>query len=165
MVARRIVSPWFLAVLLVCPLGVGAQEPSPGALSDLAGPSWQLVKFQGGDGKTLVPSDRSHYTIAFQADGSVAARLDCNRGHGTWKSAQRHQLELGPLALTRMACPPAPLNDRLAKDWQYVRSYTMKDGDLFIALQADAGIYEFEPQSPQGKVAARRGAPPLEDTA
>jgi para-nitrobenzyl esterase len=44
-------------------------------------------------------------------------------------------------------CPPAPLNDRIARDWEYVRSYVMRDGHLFIALMADGGIYEFEPAS------------------
>jgi heat shock protein HslJ len=62
-----------------------------------------------------------------------------------------------------MACSPAPLNDRLPKDWENVRSYTMKDGHLFLAL-ADGGIYEFEPQSPQGKAASGASASSLEDT-
>ena len=55
------------------------------------------------------------------------------------------QLQFGPLALTRAMCPPAPLNDRMAKDWMLVRSYMLKDGHLFLALMADGGIHEFEP--------------------
>jgi putative lipoprotein len=51
-------------------------------------------------------------------------------------------------------CPAAPLNDRLAKDWQYVRSYIMKDGHLFLSLMADGGIYEFEPMAPDRGAAA-----------
>ena len=30
---------------------------------DLGGTSWQLVKFQGSDGRTLTPGDKSKYTI------------------------------------------------------------------------------------------------------
>jgi para-nitrobenzyl esterase len=37
------------------------------------------------------------------------------------------------------------MSDRLFGDFQYVRSYIMKDGHLFISLMADGGIYEFEP--------------------
>jgi para-nitrobenzyl esterase len=125
------------------PAPAAAQEPAPG----LGGTSWQLVKFQGGDDTVLTPDDKAKYTIAFGNDGRVSARIDCNRGAGTWKSSGPPQLEFGPLALTRMACPPAPLNDRLAKDWPYVRSYVMRDGHLFLALMADAGIYEFEPSA------------------
>ena len=33
----------------------------------------------------------------------------------------------------------------MVKDWEFVRSYTLKDGYLFLALMADGGIYEFEP--------------------
>ena len=33
------------------------------------------------------PTTKSKYTLAFANDGSVAARIDCNRGRGTWKSS------------------------------------------------------------------------------
>jgi len=42
-------------------------------------------------------------------------------------------------------CPPGSLNDQIAKNWKFVRSYTIKDGHLFLSLMADGGIYEFEP--------------------
>jgi para-nitrobenzyl esterase len=123
------------------PAPMAAQVATPG----LGGTSWQLVRFQGGDDTVLTPEDKSKYTMAFDTEGRVSVRIDCNRGAGTWKSSGPPQLEFGPLALTRAMCPPAPLNDRLAKDWAYVRSYVMKDGHLFLSLMADAGIYEFEP--------------------
>ncbi len=145
----RLVTSWSFVLLVMCATAARAEAPPQNALPDLSGPTWQLVQFQSGDGKTLVPADKSKYTIAFKSDGSVAARVDCNRGHATWKSAQLHQLELAPLALTRMACPPTPLNARLPKDWEYIRSYTIRDGHLFLALMADGGIYEFERQTPQ----------------
>jgi heat shock protein HslJ len=161
MVVRWVTSSSFLVMLLICAASTRAEMPRAGALSDLSGPTWQLVQFQSSDGRTLVPADKSKYTLAFKTDGTVAVRVDCNRGHGTWKSAQHNQLEFGPLALTRMACPPAPVTDRLAADWQNVRSYTMKDGHLFLALMADGGVYEFEPQSPQGKPQAALPPHPL----
>jgi para-nitrobenzyl esterase len=113
--------------------------------ADLTGTSWRLVKFQGSDDKTLLPQDRSRYTMSFSSEGRVSVRIDCNRGHATWKSGGANQIQFGPLALTRAMCPPAPLNDRIPKDWEYVRSYTLKHGHLFLSLMADGGIYEFEP--------------------
>ncbi len=53
----------------------------------LGGTSWQLVKFEGGDGKVLTPKDKTKYQVAFGGDGSVSVRIDCNRGQGAWKSA------------------------------------------------------------------------------
>ena len=111
----------------------------------LAGTSWQLVRFQGGDGKVLAPDDRSKYTLAFNADGRVAARLDCNRGAGSWKSAGQGQLELGPMAVTRAMCPPGSLDHEISKRLFHVRSYVMKNGRLFLSMMADGGVFELEP--------------------
>jgi len=108
------------------------------------------VKFEGGDGPVLAPPDKTAYTITFAADGHLNARIDCNRGSGTWNSAGAGQLEFGPLALTRAMCPPTPLNDRIPRDWPYVRSYSLKGGHLFLALMSDRGTYEFEPGSATG---------------
>jgi para-nitrobenzyl esterase len=51
----------------------------------------------------------------------------------------------GPLALTRAMCPPGSMHDRVVRDWEYVRSYVLEDGHLFLSLMADGGIYEYEP--------------------
>ena len=117
------------------------------APATLAGTSWQLVRFQGGDDKTATPDDRVKYTLAFASDGSVAVRVDCNRGRGTWKSDGPNQVQFGPMALTRAMCPPGSLHDQIVKHWAFFRSYVIKDGHLFLSLMADGGIYEFEPMS------------------
>ena len=111
----------------------------------LGGTSWQLVKFQGGDDTILAPDDKTKYTLAFGADGSFSARIDCNRGRGRWMSSAPNQLELGLMALTRAMCPPGSLYDRIVKQLPFVRSYVIKNGHLFLSLMADGGIVEFEP--------------------
>jgi heat shock protein HslJ len=112
----------------------------------LQGTAWQLVRFRGGDDATLVPDDSREYTIEFGPQaGQLTARFDCNRGRGTWKSDGSSRLSFGPLALTRAKCPEGSLHDHLVKQWPFVRSYVLKDGRLFLSLQADGGIYEFEP--------------------
>ena len=136
------VTRWLAMLVLIA----GCAQPARQAPIDgLAGTSWRLVKFQVGDGAVLVPDDSAKYTLAFAADGSLGARIDCNRGRGTWKSSGPNQLELGPMALTRAACPPGSLHDRLVKQLPFVRSYVIKDGRLFLSLMADGGIYELEP--------------------
>ena len=118
---------------------------SPAANASLAGTSWQLVKVTGSDGKSVEPDDPTKYTLSFEPDGGVVARIDCNRGHATWKSEAPNQLALGPLALTRMMCPEGSMHDRVAADWGAVRSYAIRDGHLFLSLVADGGLYEYEP--------------------
>jgi heat shock protein HslJ len=134
-------------------------EAGPAVRSDLGGTTWRLVKFEGGDETTLTPDDPARYTIAFQADGRLNARIDCNRGMGTWKSSGPPELEFGPLALTRVRCPPGSLHDQIVRQWPYVRSYVVRDGHLFMSLMADGGIYEFEPVGSRGETTV-----PLENT-
>jgi heat shock protein HslJ len=113
--------------------------------SSLAGTSWRLVRFEGGDDTVLKPDDPSKYTIELAGGGQLTARVDCNRGRGTWKSAGASQIEFGPMALTRAQCAPGSLHDQIVKQWGNIRSYVIRDGHLFLALKADGGIYEFEP--------------------
>jgi len=110
---------------------------------------WQLVRIQDGSGAVLVPDVKAKYTLEFDALSGYEVRIDCNRGHGKWASHAPGQLLLGPLALTRAACAPGSLHDRIVKQLPYVRSYLVKDNRLF--LMADGGTYEFEP-STLGKV-------------
>ncbi|HEY6892813.1 MAG TPA: META domain-containing protein [Rhodanobacteraceae bacterium] len=121
----------------------GATNPA----ASLAGTSWQLVAFTGSDGSKVQPDDRTKYTLTFQPDGVVVARIDCNRGRGSWKSESPGQLVLGPVASTRMLCPPGSMHDRVAGDFGAVRTYTLKNGHLYLSLMADGGTYEYEPAS------------------
>jgi para-nitrobenzyl esterase len=135
-----------LAVLMLA--GVAGPQPAPPAAStppSLGGTAWRLVRFQGGDDTILTPDDGTKYTLSFGKDGTVSVRIDCNRGHGTWTTPGPSQLTLGPLALTRAMCPPGSLHDRIVRDWSFIRSHVIQRGHLFLALVADAGIYEFEP--------------------
>jgi len=136
------ISVWLVLsmVIVAC-----AQMSPPSAKASLGGTSWQLVKFQGGDGRVLTPDDKSKYTLVFDADGVVSARIDCNRARGGWKSAGPNQLEFGPMAATRAQCLPGSLHDQIMRQLPNVRSYVIKNGHLFLSLMADGGIYEFEP--------------------
>jgi len=132
------------AVLLVMIAAVSIAA-AQATQNKLAGTKWQLVRIQSMDDKVTTPKDRSKYTMEFGVDGNLSMQIDCNRGRGTWKATEPNQLELGPLAVTRAMCPPGSLHDRVVKDMEYVRSYVMKDGHLFLSLMADGGIYELEP--------------------
>jgi hypothetical protein len=88
--------------------------------------------------------------MELQADGSVAMGLDCNRANGRWTAqpgpdGSGGPFEFGPLAMTRALCPPPNLDERIAGDAGYVRSYTLEGGRLYLNLMADAGTYVWEP--------------------
>ena len=135
------------SLLLLVTLGiiVGCSSKPPIRLAVIGNTSWQLVKFQGGDGTVLMPDDKAKYAVAFTNDGNVNVRFDCNRGRGSWILNGPNQLRFGPLALTRAACAPGSLHDHLVRQWPNLRGYSLAGGHLYLSLLADAGSYEFEP--------------------
>ena len=137
------------------PEAAGASE-----VVGLSGTRWRLVEFESMDDATGTtrPEDPADYTLAFDADGTVAMRLDCNRGTGPWsatpgETGQTGSLTIGPLAVTRALCPPPSMGEQIARDMDYVRGYMLRDGRLSLSLMADGGIYLWEPdmapQSPE----------------
>ncbi len=124
-------------------LTAGAQSPAAATGADLEGTSWELVKIEGTDAKIHVPAERGHYLLAFTAHGELSARIDCNRGSGTWSSPEPGRLVLGELASTRAQCPPNSLYDEVIAHWTEVRSYAIREGHLF--LTGGGGVYEYAP--------------------
>lgn len=131
-------------------LAISHAEPTQASgqkASELNGTSWQLVKLTGADDATLVPDDKSKYTIKFGRDGRVTARVDCNRGSSTWKSPRSGELQFGSWSMTRAKCALGSLHDKVVTEGAAVRSYFIKDGHLFLSGMAAGGSYELEPLS------------------
>lgn len=114
----------------------------------LAGTSWRLVQIMSMDDSTYTPSDASLYTLEFGNDGSMRVKADCNSGTGAWTSESAGQLQFGVIAATQAECGPDSLHDRYMSQFQWVRSYVLRDGHLFLATMADGSIIEFEPVVP-----------------
>ncbi len=131
-----------IALSILLP-GCAALDPAPPA--GLEGTAWRLLNIQSMDDSVYTPQEPGSYTVEFGPGGRAAVRADCNRGTGTWHSTSAGQLEFGPIAATRAMCPPGSLADRFLAQFQWVRSYTMQDGHLFLATMADGAIIEFEP--------------------
>ncbi len=120
--------------------------PPPDATPTLSGTSWQLVRFAGADGAR--PDDPQRYTIAFGADGRVAVRADCNRGGGTWSQPATGQVALGPIATTRMGCPPGSQGDRFLRDLGSGGAYRISDGTLELASGPGGSGLLLQPAQP-----------------
>lgn len=155
--ARTILTP-ALALLLLTALSAGVAAPAwaegqsvggemsqPDAAKVLAGRSWRLVQIMSMDDTTYAPEDRSRYRLTFTADGGVQILADCNQGTGSWESTASGKLAFGRIAATQALCPPGSLHERYMAQFPWVRSYVMRDGNLFLATMADGSIIEFEP--------------------
>lgn len=132
------------------PTAAAAQNPS--GANELAGTSWKLVKLQTGDETTHVPDDGSKYTIAFASNGRVTAQVDCNRGSSTWKSPRAGELQFGSWSRGSAKCGPGSLHDKIVTEGANPRSYSIKDGHLFLSGMAAGGFYELEPLSTQRRL-------------
>ena len=123
-----------LALWLLAPLPASAQAP-------LVGTSWELVELRSPEDSigTERVDEPARYTITFNADGSAALRLDCNRGRGIWRSEAPGRLEFGAVATTRMMCPPGSLDARLGRELPFVRVYAIQGDTLRLELMADGG--------------------------
>jgi heat shock protein HslJ len=131
----------------VRPAAVASKNP-------LADTEWRLVEFQSMDDAvgTTRPDEPTRYTMKLSGDGSVALRLNCNSATGSWSSEpaadpSSGRFAFGPLAATSALCPPPSLDELISAQAQYVRSYLLKDGRLYLSLMADGGILAWEPHS------------------
>jgi heat shock protein HslJ len=90
----------------------------------------------------ITPDDPTRYTLEFLPDTSVVAQIDCNRGHGKYRMDGKAIL-IGPLATTRMACPPGSLDTKFAQQLEAARTIFFQGDTLFMDLFADSGTMRF----------------------
>jgi len=139
----------FAALVIVFALLTSAVAQRSTGGNELNGTSWQLVKFQGPDERTVTVDDKSKYTIKFGSDGRVVARVDCNRASSTWKVTAKGELKFGSWSRTTAKCGPGSLHDEIVTEGADVRSFTIKDGHLFLSGMQGGGYYELEPSPPR----------------
>lgn len=111
----------------------------------LMGTTWGLVEIQSMNDTVTRPSGPDQFTLAFGEDGTVAAKVDCNRGTSSYTSESKGQLLFGPMATTRALCAPDSIDQEFLSNIEYVRSYVFRDGDLYLTTMADGSILQFTP--------------------
>jgi heat shock protein HslJ len=139
-------------VAAACGPRAGAQTPPPPQTDSLpealVGTEWRLVEFRSSDDGIGIqrPSDASRYTMSLAGNGTVSMRLDCNHASGTWTATvSGSSFGFGPLRMTRVACQQPSLDDQIARHAEFVSSFLLRDGFLFLNLMADGGTYVWEP--------------------
>lgn len=133
------------AVLLGCAAGSHDGKPprvrAPAAAIDRV---WQWTG-------TVTPTQMiespapERYTLELAPNGRLMVRADCNRGTGNYRIGEG-TIALGPIATTRMACPPASLDAPYLEDLQRAAAFFVEDGRLHLELPADAGTMRFAPR-------------------
>lgn len=86
----------------------------------------------------IVPPSPDNYTLEFMPDGRVDAKLDCNGGSGGYRIDGK-SIRFGPLATTKMMCPPGSMDVKFAQQIDAARIWFMHGDTLMIDLYADSG--------------------------
>lgn len=107
--------------------------------------SWQATHW--GNGASYAPDAPGRYTLEFLPGGKVNVRADCNRGSAGFER-NGNAIGLGPLALTRMMCPPGSGDAEFLKGLDAVSGSLMRGGDLVLTFKADSGSMRFSPSRP-----------------
>jgi heat shock protein HslJ len=127
-----------------------SETPIPTDITGLDNTNWTLVEIQSPDDRTgtVRPDDPQKYTMNLGADGKASMKLNCNRGMGTWQAGSAGgnsgSFEFGPISTTKALCPPPSLDQQIARDAQYIRSYVLDGRRLYLNLMADGGNYVWE---------------------
>lgn len=96
----------------------------------LAGTEWQLVQLYG----EKVAADEGRFTLVFRPEEQrLAGRGDCNRLTGSFVLGERRALTIGPLGMTRMACPDMDREGRFVEALRSATHYEM-DGPMLLLL-------------------------------
>jgi heat shock protein HslJ len=104
---------------------------------------WQLESLEPPSGPAVQVTDPSLYTVRFGANGTLAARADCNRCAGPYRVSGT-SLTVGPLACTLAACPMPTLGDQVTGALTGVTSYDQTTTELI--LTGAGGTLHFRPR-------------------
>jgi uncharacterized lipoprotein YbaY/heat shock protein HslJ len=129
------------------------------ASSDIVGIVWNWQGFQDtAEMNDIVVPNPDSYRLELLADGTFAAKADCNLVSGSYAlDGASLTLQTGPMTLAE--CEPGSLYNEYTALLDQVATY-VRDGDnLYLNLMADAGNIEFSKlQAVTGRVVAQEPA-------
>jgi pimeloyl-ACP methyl ester carboxylesterase/heat shock protein HslJ len=135
---------------------VAPVETASVEVDSLIADTWMWIGFTDPTQQYSLDQPES-YTLAFQTDGTVNIKADCNNAIGAYTvDGSSIQIEVGPM--TMAACPPESLSEQFIEHLGYAAIYFFEDGNLFIDLFADGGTMEFAPASETGMAEPSSGS-------
>ena len=108
----------------------------------LEGTTWKLAGMESIPA-SAVDAEEDAFTLEFNAaDTLVAGRTNCNRFFGKYELTGK-SLKMGPLGMTRMACPDMQYEDSFVRMLDGVDSYEIKGSELKL-LDGGQVVAEFQ---------------------
>ncbi|MBK7218395.1 MAG: META domain-containing protein [Candidatus Promineofilum sp.] len=139
----------------------GLESAAP---TGLTGTTWEWVSVIDPMGQTA-SADPTRYTITFNEDSTANITADCNTVIAQYVT-DGNTLMIMPGASTLVACEPGSQDQLFLSSLSSAASYTVEDGELFVALDAEAGTILFRPAGTAagGEDAGLEAAPTLAGT-
>lgn len=130
--------------LPVLPGAISAPPPPLELAGDatLTDTTWSWQGTQRANGERVVPERPDRYTLLFRPGGQVEVRADCNRGSATYR-LDSSGLAIGPIALTRMGCPPGSSDAEFVRELGAVNAHAWRGNELTLMLSGNAGSMRF----------------------
>lgn len=116
-------------------------DTSSSTAPDLVGAIWQWTELHNPDGQSAI-ANPENYVLVFYPDGTLTLKVDCNSGRGTY-TLDGNRMTFGPIALTKMLCPPGSLHDPFLQWLGRVETFAVQDGKLILNLKDEAGKLVF----------------------
>jgi heat shock protein HslJ len=103
-------------------------QPTP-----LTGTLWQMTSYNNGKGGLVSDLSSINTTAIFSEDGNLAGSAACNQYHTTYL-VNDSQIEIGPVATTRMMCPEPVMQQEMdyLNALQSAASYEIQGSDLIL---------------------------------
>lgn len=79
------------------------------------------------------------YALTFLPDSTVRLLIDCNRGSGPYH-IDGHDIRIGPLATTRMMCPPGSMDAAFAANINSVQAWSHNADTLQLQMQTGGSM-------------------------
>lgn len=127
---------WMMAILgATVAIGTGNAK----ADDQLTGINWIIESVK--DAGTI---DTGQTSLRIEPDGKAATTIGCNRMMGT-ATIDGGKITFGPMAATRMACPPPLMNQEqlYGAALEATRSYKFEDGMLLFVDENGAEVARF----------------------
>ena len=97
------------------------------------------------DGTRDVVGSPERYTIRLLSDGGMRVRADCNRGGGRYEATDV-DLRFGPIATTKMGCPPGSRDGDFLEALSRVDAYRFEGIELLLTLAGSRRTMHFKPE-------------------
>ncbi len=116
-----------------------AQQNVLGGGAALTGISWRPITL----GNKAIPEDSGIF-VSFAVDGGIKGRGGCNNFFGSLEQTESG-IEIGPLGVTRMACPPPIMNRESAflEALQKTRDFQANDESMRLLDDEGNVLAEF----------------------